>query len=208
MWTAVFLCLSFVWYFCFLSGGKFDTIYSFTTTYQFWFNKFARMLMRSRGVRHTDFSLPPMLFDATFLYSRSSGGACFLPRWCELLVGRPPLEMCTQCGSTSYPTYTVVDDAYPYPTRAEDFYSDYTDTSDSHNPTSRSSQSHGLLYLYIVGLVVIVRMYLCFYVSYCIVVVSMWARWGGPDGIEALSLIHIWRCRRIERCRSRWSPYH
>ena len=25
---------------------------------------------------------------------------------------------------------------------------------------------------------------------------------------ELLSLIHIWRCRRIERCRSRWSPYH
>ena len=25
---------------------------------------------------------------------------------------------------------------------------------------------------------------------------------------HALSLIHIWRCRRIERCRSRWSPYH
>ena len=25
---------------------------------------------------------------------------------------------------------------------------------------------------------------------------------------ERLSLIHIWRCRRIERCRSRWSPYH
>ena len=24
----------------------------------------------------------------------------------------------------------------------------------------------------------------------------------------SLSLIHIWRCRRIERCRSRWSPYH
>ena len=23
-----------------------------------------------------------------------------------------------------------------------------------------------------------------------------------------LSHIHIWRCRRIERCRSRWSPYH
>ena len=23
-----------------------------------------------------------------------------------------------------------------------------------------------------------------------------------------LSLIHIWRCRRIERCRSRWSQYH
>ena len=26
--------------------------------------------------------------------------------------------------------------------------------------------------------------------------------------IVHLSLIHIWRCRRIERCRSRWSPYH
>ena len=26
--------------------------------------------------------------------------------------------------------------------------------------------------------------------------------------IYILSLIHIWRCRRIERCRSRWSPYH
>ena len=25
---------------------------------------------------------------------------------------------------------------------------------------------------------------------------------------QFLSLIHIWRCRRIERCRSRWSPYH
>ena len=27
-------------------------------------------------------------------------------------------------------------------------------------------------------------------------------------GVFFLSLIHIWRCRRIERCRSRWSPYH
>ena len=26
--------------------------------------------------------------------------------------------------------------------------------------------------------------------------------------MKQLSLIHIWRCRRIERCRSRWSPYH
>eukprot|EP00826_Nyctotherus_ovalis_P050472 TRINITY_DN6185_c0_g2_i3.p1 TRINITY_DN6185_c0_g2~~TRINITY_DN6185_c0_g2_i3.p1 ORF type:complete len:261 (+),score=66.73 TRINITY_DN6185_c0_g2_i3:171-953(+) len=26
--------------------------------------------------------------------------------------------------------------------------------------------------------------------------------------VLALSLIHICRCRRIERCRSRWSPYH
>ena len=24
----------------------------------------------------------------------------------------------------------------------------------------------------------------------------------------SLSLIHIWRCRRLNRCRSRWSPYH
>ena len=29
--------------------------------------------------------------------------------------------------------------------------------------------------------------------------------WGK---VVQLSLIHIWRCRRIERCRSRWSPYH
>ena len=25
---------------------------------------------------------------------------------------------------------------------------------------------------------------------------------------QALSLIHIWRCRRSYACRSRWSPYH
>ena len=31
--------------------------------------------------------------------------------------------------------------------------------------------------------------------------------WYG-DAVQPLSLIHIWRCRRIERCRSRWSPYH
>ena len=30
-------------------------------------------------------------------------------------------------------------------------------------------------------------------------------RW---QSASLLSLIHIWRCRRIERCRSRWSPYH
>ena len=29
-----------------------------------------------------------------------------------------------------------------------------------------------------------------------------------PNALIYLSLIHIWRCRRIERCRSRWSPYH
>ena len=26
--------------------------------------------------------------------------------------------------------------------------------------------------------------------------------------VQDLSLIHIWRCRRRLRCRSRWSPYH
>ena len=29
-----------------------------------------------------------------------------------------------------------------------------------------------------------------------------------PEPVDDLSLIHICRCRRIERCRSRWSPYH
>ena len=31
---------------------------------------------------------------------------------------------------------------------------------------------------------------------------------NGNSTLQWLSLIHIWRCRRIERCRSRWSPYH
>ena len=31
-----------------------------------------------------------------------------------------------------------------------------------------------------------------------------WSLWADL----ALSLIHIWRCRRLLRCRSRWSPYH
>ena len=34
--------------------------------------------------------------------------------------------------------------------------------------------------------------------------IEMKQRWWA----RLLSLIHIWRCRRIERCRSRWSPYH
>ena len=54
--------------------------------------------------------------------------------------------------------------------------------------------------------------------------ILMWTPWFLPnqrqelvgDGKKSevlnysvyLSLIHIWRCRRIERCRSRWSPYH
>ena len=28
------------------------------------------------------------------------------------------------------------------------------------------------------------------------------------ENIQGLSLIHIWRCRRLLTCRSRWSPYH
>ena len=36
-----------------------------------------------------------------------------------------------------------------------------------------------------------------------------WGRLARSLGAcRRLSLIHIWRCRRIERCRSRWSPYH
>ena len=30
----------------------------------------------------------------------------------------------------------------------------------------------------------------------------------GSKILSALSLIHIWRCRRVWGCRSRWSPYH
>ena len=30
----------------------------------------------------------------------------------------------------------------------------------------------------------------------------------GMSTVRMLSLIHIWRCRRRLRCRSRWSPYH
>ena len=32
--------------------------------------------------------------------------------------------------------------------------------------------------------------------------------WPTAEPYYDLSLIHIWRCRRIERCRSRWSPSH
>ena len=44
-----------------------------------------------------------------------------------------------------------------------------------------------------------------------------WMNWAGgwlgcacsaPHPAPALSLIHIWRCRRSYACRSRWSPYH
>ena len=32
--------------------------------------------------------------------------------------------------------------------------------------------------------------------------------WSSPYTPTHLSLIHIWRCRRLNACRSRWSPYH
>jgi len=54
----------------------------------------------------------------------------------------------------------------------------------------RNAISHAflteVLYLFTVCRFICVRVYLCFsLVSYCIVVVSLWAWWGGPDGIEA-----------------------
>ena len=36
-----------------------------------------------------------------------------------------------------------------------------------------------------------------------------WAnQFTNKSWLNSLSLIHIWRCRRRLRCRSRWSPYH
>ena len=32
--------------------------------------------------------------------------------------------------------------------------------------------------------------------------------WLKAKAGDCLSLIHIWRCRRLLTCRSRWSPYH
>eukprot|EP00826_Nyctotherus_ovalis_P045949 TRINITY_DN5135_c0_g2_i1.p1 TRINITY_DN5135_c0_g2~~TRINITY_DN5135_c0_g2_i1.p1 ORF type:complete len:178 (-),score=48.74 TRINITY_DN5135_c0_g2_i1:16-549(-) len=43
-------------------------------------------------------------------------------------------------------------------------------------------------------------------IELCYTFVVIWWCWG--FGVLGLSLIHICRCRRIERCRSRWSPYH
>ena len=35
------------------------------------------------------------------------------------------------------------------------------------------------------------------------------SKWKGRKvSVKNLSLIHIWRCRRAAKCRSRWSPYH
>ena len=35
-----------------------------------------------------------------------------------------------------------------------------------------------------------------------------WQNQNKEHSLLTLSLIHIWRCRRRLRCRSRWSPYH
>ena len=43
--------------------------------------------------------------------------------------------------------------------------------------------------------------------QFCILHIFTFALWHFVTSL-LLSLIHIWRCRRIERCRSRWSPYH
>ena len=43
------------------------------------------------------------------------------------------------------------------------------------------------------------------YVHTTAVCVSL--RWSGGVCV-VLSLIHIWRCRRLPQCISRWSPYH
>ena len=37
---------------------------------------------------------------------------------------------------------------------------------------------------------------------------NFWREGLGTKTVEKLSLIHIWRCRRLLTCRSRWSPYH
>ena len=50
-----------------------------------------------------------------------------------------------------------------------------------------------------------------FNIAFCIICILLSERDYVTFGSllsQILSLIHIWRCRRIERCRSRWSPYH
>ena len=37
---------------------------------------------------------------------------------------------------------------------------------------------------------------------------SCWRMGKRTGKVPYLSLIHIWRCRRLLTCRSRWSPYH
>ena len=47
-----------------------------------------------------------------------------------------------------------------------------------------------------------------FYIMMCYVILDNNSKQVIWEKLTRLSLIHIWRCRRIERCRSRWSPYH
>ena len=75
-----------------------------------------------------------------------SGGACFLPRWCELLVGRPPPSPQKCAHSAGRPFQlpdlysSVVDDMHPYqywsyPTRTEVFYPRLHMTPDTETST-------------------------------------------------------------------------
>ena len=50
----------------------------------------------------------------------------------------------------------------------------------------------------------LVDTYLQQYVGLFLLIIHVLTKWTAYN----LSLIHIWRCRGIERCRSRWSPYH
>ena len=65
-----------------------------------------------------------------------------------------------------------------------------TEVAHSHKHTYMSSSYSSLDWVlshwahFTVHRFICVCVYLCFFVSYCIVV-SFWARWGGPDGIEA-----------------------
>ena len=47
-----------------------------------------------------------------------------------------------------------------------------------------------------------------FSVSYALITRLTFTLFSAITRTVNLSLIHIWSCRRIERCRSRWSPYH
>ena len=62
-------------------------------------------------------------------------------------------------------------------------------------------RNSSVLLFFEVGVVVVV-----------VFVVDLWddllLLWRWIDKALHLSLIHIWRCRRRLRCRSRWSPYH
>jgi len=90
-----------------------------------------------------------------FNADRSSGGACFPPRWCELLVGQPASNV-----------RTVGVDHFSYPTRSwwclpdqrRTFLPQITLTQATPAiPHLCLAKAIGLLYLYRVGLMVIVQ---------------------------------------------------